>query len=78
MAFPEGAPAKSAKHDDWVEFAIGRGVPSYEARNLTKDELVARFEQPDVVAPKGQKVDPDDVGPGHGDLYEKVHGGRNG
>lgn len=77
MAFPEGAPNKSAKHQDWVEFAISRGVPSYEAASMTKEDLVAKFETPDVVI-RGRKLNPQDVGPGHGDLYTKIHGGGNG
>ena len=67
MAFPEGAPNKSAVAEEWIEFAINRcGVPSYEARNMTKDDLMARLETADVKDSAGATVNPGDLGPGHG------------
>lgn len=65
MALPDGAPNKSALVDEWAEYAINHGVPSYEARNATKDELIARFETEDVET-VGPTTDPHDLGPAHG------------
>jgi hypothetical protein len=36
-------PKKSASHDEWAAYAIAHGVPSFEAQNLTRDELVERM-----------------------------------
>lgn len=65
MALPEGAPSKNGTHAEWAAFAIGKGVPSYEAWNTGRDELVARYETPDPRPGKAPRVNPQDVGPGH-------------
>lgn len=35
-------PKSADKVEAWVEYAIGQGVASYEASNLTKAELIAK------------------------------------
>ncbi len=36
-------PSKAAHKDEWIAAAISRGVPSYEASNMTKPQLVERL-----------------------------------
>lgn len=48
----DARPKRNGKHEDWIAYAIQSGVPSYEAANLSRDELVARMgDHPDVVEP---------------------------
>lgn len=67
-------PNKSASHPEWAEYAINGPlrVPSYEAWNMTKDELITRCEVPVTTAAK-LALDPQDIGPGHGALYTETH-----
>lgn len=37
------APDRSATKQVWVEYAVANGVPSFEAANLSKDDLIKRL-----------------------------------
>lgn len=37
-------PAKTASKDAWFEYAVAQGVPSFEAANMSKDDLIKRME----------------------------------
>ena len=45
---PAPPPLKSATKDEWVGYAIDRGVPSYTAWDMTKPELVKHFTGEDI------------------------------
>lgn len=38
-------PAKNAKRDDWVAFAISRGTSEAELDDLGRDEIIALFDE---------------------------------
>lgn len=40
---PPDPPDRDALKADWIAHAIDRGVPSYEAHNMTKAELIERL-----------------------------------
>lgn len=39
----DGAPAKSASKQDWVDYAVSQGADKDEAEGKTKDELQAEY-----------------------------------
>lgn len=38
-------PARNAKRDEWVAFAISRGKPGQELDDLGRDEIIALFDE---------------------------------
>lgn len=39
----DGAPAKSALKEEWVEYAVSQGADREEAESSTKDDLIATY-----------------------------------
>jgi hypothetical protein len=44
-ADPDAPPAKNAKRDDWVEYALSRGADPTVVEDLDRDQLIEQYGQ---------------------------------
>lgn len=67
-------PNKSATHQALAEYAINElRVPSYQAMAMTKEDLYDLIPADEETA-EPARIDPQDIGPGHGSLWDETWG----